>query len=262
MIWAAAGVTAYLFSTLCFLLIFLKRKTINTKLAILPGIAAIACHAIYLSVHFALNEPGAYNLLLAVNVITIGISVVATGIALKFKNFFTIPVCYGVSGLILITDLFVPNNMATLAQWSIQTVSHISLALLAYALLMIATLLAFQYSFVSNRLKHHDLSILSLPMPALNQIEKQIFKVLVIGNSALTLSIATGILFLDNFFGSGQAHKAIMTIAAWGCFSALIFGHIKFGWRGRLALVLTVAGSLLLTLGYFGSRLIREILLS
>jgi ABC-type uncharacterized transport system permease subunit len=39
-------------------------------------------------------------------------------------------------------------------------------------------------------------------------------------------------------------------------------GHSVFGWRGRHVVWTTIAGGILLTLAYFGSRFVREFLLN
>ena len=39
-------------------------------------------------------------------------------------------------------------------------------------------------------------------------------------------------------------------------------GHAKFGWRGKPVITCTIVGSVLLTLAYFGSRFVKEFLLS
>ena len=44
-------------------------------------------------------------------------------------------------------------------------------------------------------------------------------------------------------------------------FGALSWGHARLGWRGKTAITLTISGSVLLTLAYFGSRFVKEVLL-
>jgi len=42
----------------------------------------------------------------------------------------------------------------------------------------------------------------------------------------------------------------------------LLFGRARFGWRGRTALRWIVGGTILLVLGYLGSKFVSEILLN
>ena len=50
-------------------------------------------------------------------------------------------------------------------------------------------------------------------------------------------------------------------LLAFAVFVLLLAGHSRFGWRGRTANGLAIAGSIFLTLAYFGSRFVREVLL-
>ncbi len=262
MIWALAGAVTYLTSAIALLVIFFKHHHIPTKLPLILGIFALVCHAIYISTQFDLGQASSYNLLLVVNIISLMISIVSLGFALYFKNFFVIPVCFSFTALVALSALFVPANLSSHSTWSLEVISHISSSLFAYAMLIIATLLSIQYSFISQRLKSHDLSFLRLPIPPLNLIEKQIFNLLLLGTSLLTCSIILGIAFLDDFFGSGQAHKAVLSILGWLCFVILLIGHKVAGWRGNITLFIMLSGASFLSIGYFGSRFIRDIVLS
>ncbi len=51
-------------------------------------------------------------------------------------------------------------------------------------------------------------------------------------------------------------------MAALVVFALLLIGRWRFGWRGRRAIRWTLAGYAVLALGYFGSRVILEILLN
>ena len=48
---------------------------------------------------------------------------------------------------------------------------------------------------------------------------------------------------------------------AWAIFASLLFGHWRFGWRGRTAARYTIAGFVALALAYFGSKFVLETLL-
>jgi ABC-type uncharacterized transport system permease subunit len=49
---------------------------------------------------------------------------------------------------------------------------------------------------------------------------------------------------------------------AWVIYGVLLWGNFKQGWRGRLTVYVTIIGTSLLTLAYFGSRFVKEFLLS
>ncbi len=62
-------------------------------------------------------------------------------------------------------------------------------------------------------------------------------------------------------FSTMYAHKTVLSIIALAVYIVLLTGQHIWGWRGKQVIVLTVIGLMLLTLAYFGSRFVREILL-
>ena len=78
----------------------------------------------------------------------------------------------------------------------------------------------------------------------------------------LTLSIASGLIFLDNFFAQHLAHKTVLSLLAWIIFTTLLVGRYRFGWRGMRAVRWTLGGCGLLVLAYFGSKFVLEVVLN
>jgi ABC-type uncharacterized transport system permease subunit len=79
----------------------------------------------------------------------------------------------------------------------------------------------------------------------------------------LTLTLASGMLFSEELFGKALTvtHKNVFSVAGWLAFAVLLFGRWRYGWRGRTALKWILTGTLLLVLGYLGSKFVREIVL-
>ena len=69
------------------------------------------------------------------------------------------------------------------------------------------------------------------------------------------------VLTSSQMFSAEQAAKAILTLVAWCIYLVLLWGHYRHGWRGRRLITLSLLGSTLLALAYFGSRFVNEILL-
>ena len=92
-------------------------------------------------------------------------------------------------------------------------------------------------------------------------VERQLFNIILIGNTLLTCTLLTGFIFVQDMFAEGKAHKGILSFIAWVVFSILLWGHYQKGWRGRKVTWFTVIGASLLTLAYFGSRFVQEIIL-
>ena len=92
-------------------------------------------------------------------------------------------------------------------------------------------------------------------------VEGILFKLLLAGTTLLTVSLLSGFLFLDDMFSKAYAHKTALSIAALVVFVILLAGQKIKGWRGKQVIVLTIVGVILLSLAYFGSKLVRELIL-
>ena len=98
-------------------------------------------------------------------------------------------------------------------------------------------------------------------LPPLDTTEELLFTLLAAGFCLLSLSLMSGFFFLENMFYQHLAHKTVLSCTAWAIFGIVLFGRWKFGWRGKKAVYLTLAGFAMLILAYFGSKLVLEVLL-
>lgn len=137
---------------------------------------------------------------------------------------------------------------------------HIALSVIAYGLLAIAAFQAALLSFGDYRLKHSNLAVLRR-LPPLQTMESLLFELLSTGLVFLSFSIVSGFVFLDDISRSGLIHHTILTLVAWCVFAILIWGRYRLGWRGPLASRWALSGFGLLLLGYFGSKLVLELIL-
>lgn len=138
---------------------------------------------------------------------------------------------------------------------------HIVLSLLAYAILMLATLYAVQLLYLNYLLKNHRMNALSSYLPPLMVVERYFFRLLSSGTLLLFIAIGSGFVFLDDMFTQGQAHKTILSSIAALIYLAIVVMHRLQGMRGRMLVIASVVASVLLSLGYFGSRFVRDVLL-
>lgn len=212
-------------------------------------------HLIFASeINFALS-----NVVSLVNlVITISITI----IALKYRINLLLPVAYGFACFWQLLSLLVPSiHEVPLAVNDPYIYSHITLSLLAYCILVIATMYAFQVAYINHKLKEKNLLAVS-HLPPLMQVESQLFIILAIGTLCLVISEVSGFLFLENLFSKENAHKTVLSLASLFVYLSILIGHYKLGWRGHRVLILTLVGTGLLTMAYFGSRFVKEFLLS
>lgn len=137
---------------------------------------------------------------------------------------------------------------------------HIILSLLAYSMLALATLQALLLSAQSRFLHKHKPNGFIRTLPPLQDMESLLFQLIGAGVILLTLGLLSGLIYLDGLFGRHIAHKTILSILAWITFATLLFGHWRYGWRGKIAIRWTVSGFVLLMLGFWGSKFVIEYL--
>jgi len=141
--------------------------------------------------------------------------------------------------------------------------AHIGVSLIAYALFVVAALQAVVLTRVEQRLHRGDDELAGSDTPPLLTLERYLFRLIAIGFVLLTVSLVSGGLFSEEIFGrpSGLTHKIVLTVAGWLVFATLLVGRWRYGWRGRTALKWILGGTLLLVLGYLGSKFVVEVLL-
>ena len=139
--------------------------------------------------------------------------------------------------------------------------AHALLALLAFATLAIAAVVAIQLGVQDHALRTHRLSRWFSGAPPLVQVEQLLFQLIGAGFLLLTLALVTGVLFVEDLMAQHLAHKTVLSALAWAVFGVLLFGRMRFGWRGRRAVRFVLSGIVLLVLAYFGSKFVLELVL-
>ena len=87
-------------------------------------------------------------------------------------------------------------------------------------------------------------------------MEKLLFEILWTGQALLSVSLVTGILFIDDIFAQHLVHKTLLSLAAWMIYAIMLWGRYYQGWRGIAAIRWTLGGFVFLMLAYFGSKLV------
>lgn len=140
-------------------------------------------------------------------------------------------------------------------------VSHILLSVGSYSLLSLAAVLALILGFQEHRLRGRHPGGLLRILPPLEITERLMFQLIGLGFAGLTLALFSGFVFVDNLFAQHLVHKTVLSCSAWVLFGILLWGRLRFGWRGRVAIRWTLSAFVLLGLAYFGSRFVLEFLL-
>ncbi|BCO33233.1 inner membrane protein YpjD [Thiohalobacter sp. COW1] len=148
-----------------------------------------------------------------------------------------------------------------LDQSSWQLDLHVLISVIAYSVLGLAALQALLLAVQEHQLRHHRLGGILQVLPPLRGMDLILMQLIGVGFALLTLALVTGVLFLEDIFAQHLVHKTVLSIIAWAVFGVLLWGHWRFGWRGRTAIRWTLGGFIFLMLSYFGTKLVLEILL-
>lgn len=147
----------------------------------------------------------------------------------------------------------------TTSTWQLET--HIILSVLAFSLIVLSVVLALSLNWQDRQLRRHQPTRLMQNLPPLQTMEELLFQTLFMGFLLLNLALLTGFMFINDLFAQHLAHKTLLSIAAWLIFATLLWGRWRYGWRGRVATRWTLSGAAALTLAYFGSKLVLEVML-
>lgn len=258
---ASIAFIAYLLATIAIVSRLFHPKGPNIPLVLGLATFAILVHAFTDTMLFFSQETINFNLPNVISLVSLVITATVTIVALRFKVNLLLPVIYGFTGLWQLVMIFLPPiESIPLVIEQMILLSHISLALIAYCILIIATLYTFQVTYINLKLKSKNLTAVA-HLPPLMQVERQLFSILSVGTAILFISEVIGFLFLDGFLAKENAHKTVLSLMAFALYCIIVWGHIKKGWRGHRVLMLMVSASSLLTLAYFGSRFVKEFLL-
>jgi ABC-type uncharacterized transport system permease subunit len=138
---------------------------------------------------------------------------------------------------------------------------HILSSVLAYSLLTIAVFQAVLLAFQDRHLHNRQPGGIIRALPPLQTMESLLFQMIGVGFVLLSISLLTGLVFLEDIFAQHLIHKTVLSLVAWVVFAVLLWGRWRLGWRGRIAIRWTFAGFVALMLAYFGSKFVLELVL-
>jgi len=167
--------------------------------------------------------------------------------------------------LIMLCHPLLKNDQYIEIQMSINSIIHIIIAILSYSLLTIGAIFSiFILLFENNLIKKNKTSENLTNNFSLLSMEDILFKIYWLGFILLSMTLFTGILFSNEIFGTSMIwnHKTIFSFMAWITYGSLLLGRIKYGWRGKKAVVISLIAFIFLILSYFGTKFVLEILLN
>ena len=139
---------------------------------------------------------------------------------------------------------------------------HWALGIACYGLFAVAVVHAWLMRRAERQIRQASDPQAGLPLLTL---ERLTFRFAGAGFVLLSGTLLAGLVFGETFYGPGKGwrwdHKTVFSVLAWLVFAFLLLGRSRFGWRGRTAVRVLYAGSLLLLLAYAGSRFVLEVVL-
>jgi ABC-type uncharacterized transport system permease subunit len=148
-----------------------------------------------------------------------------------------------------------PGNPIPLDDWRLGL--HICLSLLSAGLLTLAAIHALAIAILDRILHRPENIARAKRLPPLQTMEKLLFQLIFVGFFLLSLTLCSGLLIIPDLHGEHLA-QLILTASAWVIFSVLLWGRLRYGWRGRTAIRWALSGYATLVAAYFGSKLVLE----
>lgn len=158
--------------------------------------------------------------------------------------------------------LYRPHATGTMGAMAHRPVElHILTASIAYSLVILAGTQAILLMIQNHLLHRHRANGIVRVFPPLQTMERLLFQLIGLAFFVLSLALLSGLVFVEHLFAQHLVHKTVLSILAWIILGMLLWGHHRFGWRGKVAVRWTLSGGAVLTVGYFGSKFVLETLL-
>lgn len=225
------------------------------------GLTALALllHGIAQAQHWLATPAPEINLLNALSLCALVVAAMLLGsLALRQSLFEAGLVALPIAVAVLLAEWSVDLEGNLLGGLGAGMTLHVLSSVVSFGLLAIAAVYALFVAVIDHFLRHHHLNRLVRALPALDVLERLLFRLIAAGFAVLTVALVTGVMFVDDLLAQHLAHKTVLSVAAWLVFGVLLWGRWRHGWRGRLAVRLTLAGVAMLLLSYFGSKLVLE----
>ena len=230
-----------------------QRNPANLASRIWPFLAIIAI-SVHAFVHgIVIKELGGADLhfFSALSLVSLGMAILTLLFARDGKmasaGIFVFPVA---SVALLACEIAGHPKASPIIDWQLQL--HAWIALLSYATLAFAALFAVMLWLQERALQRRQWSHALRSLPPLVTLETMLFRTIKAGFILLTLTLITGIVFVSNLFEQHLAHKTFFSIISWLTFAALLFGRMRYGWRGAKAVRWTLIAFAFLALSFFG----------
>ena len=239
----------------------LEKFTKNNLIILILGIFALSLHADILNQSIFLQtgfDVGFFNIISIIGWL-VALIVLITSFFQPIQQLLL--VLYPIAAITIPLEQLFPSDRILDQSLPMGLRIHILLSISAYSLLMIGTLQALLLALQDKFLKSKQISKIIDILPPLQIMEQLLIQIIVIGFFLLSLSLTTGIMFIDNLFEQHLIHKTTLSILAWVIYAILLWGRWSLGWRGKRITRWILVGFIVLILAYTGSKFVLELIL-
>ena len=241
---AALSTCSYLISTL----LIIKRIDQNhlQRTALYPAWIGVLTHLLYTVIVFQQNNGFNFSFFSTGSLIAMIVALLLLIAAINKPVEILGIAIFPTAAIMLALELTLSHTTQLLSNYNWAMNTHILTSIIAFSLLNIAALQAILLAIQNQQLKSHPPKRFIQSLPPLQTMEYLLFQMLTTGIVFLTLSLASGLLFIEDLFAQHLVHKTVLSILAWIIFTGLLIGRSRYGWRGQTAIRWTLIGFALL----------------
>lgn len=223
----------------------------------IPAGLAMLLHAwVHVAGWRAANGPE-LSFFAALSLVGLGMAAVTTAMAARERITALVIFALAVAASSLLMHGMQPPLAPKALDW--QERLHATFALLAYATLAVAAVVAVTVWLQDRALRRRDFGPWLRALPPLVQFETLLFRTITVGFALLSATLLSGLLFVEDLLAQHLIHKTVLSVLSWIAFGTLLVGRRRYGWRGARAVRWTLAAMALLVLAYFGTKFVLEI---
>lgn len=252
------SVTLYLAAS-ALLVLGVRREAGTNRQWLAPALAAVALHAATHLLAWRQSGNADMHFFAALSLVGLGMAVLTTLVGARGRMAALGVTVFPLAALTLLGYHGYGHAAAEPLDWRL--LLHAWFALLAYATLAVAALLAFLLWLQERALRRREFHGWLRALPPLVELESLLFRTIAVGFVLLTATLLTGLLFVENLLAQHLVHKTALSVLSWLAFGSLLLGRWRYGWRGVIAVRWTLAAMALLVLAFFGSKFVLELVL-
>ncbi len=244
--------------------VLLVRSLGRGGLSVMPALWLLPAAAVILhgTAHLlAWRDAGGANLHIvsALSLVSLGMAALTLLVGVRGRMAALGVIVFPIAALSLLGYGLLGRHEPEALDWRLQL--HVWCALLAYATLAVAALLAILLWAQERALRRRRFYGWLRALPPLIELETLMFRTIAVGFVLLTATLLSGVLFVEDLFAQHVAHKTVFSVLSWFTFGGLLAGRWRYGWRGTTAVRWTLIAMALLVLAYFGTGIVLELIL-